>query len=108
MKAAWPSLMCQADGLMPSAAIRRAPPRPERDLLAQARLVVAAVQLGRDGAVLRPVLVDVGVEQVERDAAHLDAPGAQVERAGRHLQRDLERLAARVAHELECRGGAGR
>ena len=43
----------------------------EEDLLAQAVLGVAAVEAVGDRADLGRVLVDVGVEEVERDAAHL-------------------------------------
>ena len=47
---------------------------PEQDLLPDAHLQVAAVQLVRDVAVLRAVVRDVGVQQVERDAAHPAPP----------------------------------
>ena len=48
----------------------------QHHLLADAHVAVAAVQPGGDGAVLRRVLRDVGVEQIQRHAADLDAPDA--------------------------------
>jgi len=43
---------------------------------ANAQVVIAAVKPGRDLAIVRVVLRNVGVEQVQRDAADLDAPDA--------------------------------
>src|SRR6185436_18785045 len=63
--------------------------------------VVAAVELPRDPAVLRAVPLDVGVEQVERDAPDLRLPRAQVERRAREADLDLDRLAVRPDDELE-------
>ena len=46
----------------------------EDDLLAEAVLLVAAVEAVRDRNDLRRVLRHVRVEEIERDAAHVDAP----------------------------------
>ena len=68
-------------------------------LLAQAVLLVAAVEAGGDGA--RPVGVplDVGVEQEERDAADLDAARSARRTGSCGLSRTIsthQRLAVRV------------
>src|SRR5207247_3252388 len=49
------------------------------DLLADAHVVVAAVEPAGDRPVLGAVLRDVGVEQVQRHPADLDAPDARSE-----------------------------
>jgi hypothetical protein len=74
---------------------------PEHDLLPQAQLGVAAVELARDVAVLGPVDLDVRVEQIEVDAPDLHLPGAQHQVRAGQLQRDLERPALLVEHQLE-------
>ncbi len=50
------------------------PSDAEQDLLAQAVLGVAAVEPVGDAAALGVVLLDIGVEQVQPDAAHLGSP----------------------------------
>ena len=99
---------------------RRLAQRPQRadaadaedHFLADAHVHVAAVEAGRDRAVFRRVLRDVGVEQVERHAADLDAPDAELHLAAgeRHSdeqgravvadlrdQRQVEEVVFRVA-----------
>ena len=70
------------------------------DLLADAHLQVAAVELRGDGAVLGVVVGDVGVEQVE-----VDAPDGELPDLGEHLTAgqfdgDLERLAVVAAGDF--------
>src|SRR5262249_34090949 len=60
-------------------------------LLADAHVGVAAVELGGDAPVLGGVLWDVGIEQVERNAADLDAPDAGPDFAARERHTDQER-----------------
>ena len=49
-------------------------PDSQHDLLLDPRLLVAAVKLGRDLAIIGVVLGNVAIEQVKRDSADLDAP----------------------------------
>ena len=53
----------------------------EDDLLLDARLAVAAVQARRERAIPRGVLFEIGVEQVQLDAAQPDAPHGHEHRA---------------------------
>ena len=75
--AACPSFMWQTVGILPSARRARMPPMPSTISCWMRMSLVAAVELGGDAAVLGRVLRDVGVEQVERHAADLDAPDAE-------------------------------
>ena len=68
----------------------------EDDFLADAHLAVAAVEAGAELAVLGGVAVDVGVHQVDGDAADLDAPDLGVDRAAGQVDVDEDRLALRV------------
>ena len=72
--AAWPSLRCQTAGADPSAFSARTPPIAEDDFLLHARLAIAAVEARRQLAIPRRVLFEIGVEQVQLDAAEPDAP----------------------------------
>ncbi len=65
----------------------------EEDLLAQAVLGVAAVEAVGDAAQLGRVLVDVGVEEVQRDPTDLRLPDAGDERGAGEV--DLDALVAR-------------
>ena len=56
----------------------------EQDLLLEAVLDVAAVKGGGGVAVLLPVLIEVCVKEIERDAADIDAPDAGVEVTAGH------------------------
>src|SRR5439155_3373645 len=69
---------------------------PEHDLLLDPVLFVAAVKLGGDIAVVRLILRDVAIEQVERHPADLDAPDLGLYRAPGQRDRHEDRLAGRV------------
>ena len=74
----------------------------EHDLLADARVVIAAVERIGDVAVLRQdVLGDVGIQQVERDAADFDVPDLDERFAGGQLDRDLKILAGGILDGLD-------
>src|SRR3546814_10761685 len=70
----------------------------EEDLLAQAVLGVASVEAVGYAAHLRRVLVDVGVEQVQRDAPDLGLPDASHERRARQVDLDADAIAGRDGH----------
>ena len=72
----------------------------EDDLLADAHLAVAAVEAGAELAVLRGVAVDVGVHQVDGDAADLDAPDLGIDGAAGQVDVDQDRLALRVERRV--------
>ena len=82
-KAACPSLRWQTSGRRPSAPQQAPAADAEDDLLRQAQLRSAAVELAGDAAVGRRVGGIVAVEQVERHAPDLHLPGAQPDRAAR-------------------------
>src|SRR5579875_3952332 len=63
----------------------------QHHLLADAHVIVAAVEPGRDGAVFRCVLRDVGVQQIQRYPPDLDAPDADVDLAAREGDADGQR-----------------
>ena len=63
----------------------------QQDLLDHAHLLVADVELGGDQAVLGRVGLQVGVQQVERHPADLDAPDMDPEFPAAELQLDLQR-----------------
>ena len=66
----------------------------EQDLLADAHLAVAAVELVGDVAILRAGIgANVGVEQVERDAADLHPPDLRIDRVPARSHLDHQRLA---------------
>ena len=73
-KPAWPSLRWNTSGTLPRSRSTRRPADAEHDLLADALLGAAAVEAVAHQAVLVVVVVDVGVEQVERDATDLGLP----------------------------------
>src|SRR5215813_4046594 len=70
-------------------------------LLLQSHLGVAAVKLIGDVLIGRAVLLDVRVEQIERDAAHLRAPDLRGDIASRVLDLDDQRSALTVAFECQ-------
>ena len=70
----------------------------QQDLLLEAVLPVAAVEVVGDLAVLLEVGLEVGVEQVEVRAAHLAFPDARRERAAREGDGDRHPAAGVVAH----------
>src|SRR5205814_1583735 len=61
-----------------------------------AHVVIAAVEPGRDLAIVGVVGPDVGVKQIEGDAADLDAPDTGPYLAARHGRADEERRAVRL------------
>ncbi len=65
------------------------------------RLLIAAVEIARDLAILGSVLLDVRVEEIEIDPSDARAPRAERELAAGELQAHLHRLSARVADELQ-------
>ena len=74
----------------------------EHDLLADARIDIAAVERIGDIAILRQhVFRDVGVEQVERDAADVELPDLNEDVAGGQFDGDLEIVALGVLHGVE-------
>ena len=83
--AAWPSFMCEQATSKPSASTARRPPTPSRTSWRR-RLS----QLGR-------VLGDVGVEEDERDAADVDLPRGEAQRALGERDLQQERLAVLLA-----------
>ena len=69
----------------------------QNDLLPDTRVDVAAVQRVRDIAVLRQRVVrNIGVEQVERNAAHLQPPNLNEDVASWQTHGDLQILAGGV------------
>ena len=72
---------------------------PEHDLLADARIDVAAVKRIGDVAILRQyVLRNVGIQQVERDPSYIQFPHLDIHVAGGQLHRDFQVVALRVLH----------
>ncbi|MNS67621.1 hypothetical protein D3C72_1008770 [compost metagenome] len=65
----------------------------EDDLLGDAHVVVAAVELRAEAAVFGGVAVDVGVQEVDRDAADLDAPDLGEDGAAGQLDVDDDLVA---------------
>ena len=69
----------------------------EQDLLAEAVELVSAVELAGDAAQLGRVLGDVGVEEDERDAADVDLPRGEAQRALGERDLEEQRLAVLLA-----------
>ncbi len=70
----------------------------EHDLLVNALVIVAAVELIGDLAMLRRgVLRDVAIEQIELHAAHIDAPDFQEHFDAGEIDADQQFAAGRVA-----------
>ena len=78
-------------GLDPERAQRPHGADPEQPVLPEARERVALVQARGDPAVDRVVLVELGVEEVERDAADLDAPDVERDLAPGERERQPQR-----------------
>ena len=78
MNPAWPSFMWKTCGCRPSARRARTPPTPSTISWRMRSSDAAAVEAVAGETVDVVVLVDVGVEQVELDAAHLGQPQAGV------------------------------
>jgi len=73
----------------------------QHDLLADAVLLVAAVELVGDVLDVRRVLGDVRVEEVERHPAHLRAPDLQQSTPPGEVDLDAHRLLLAVGRELD-------
>ena len=82
------------------------PPMPSSDLLADALLEAAAVEAVGDEPVLVVVLLDVGVEQVQRDASDLrPATGGRSTGAPAMLDADARRRAPAHGHRPRVEAG---
>ena len=74
----------------------------EHDLLADAGIDIAAVERIGDIAILRQnIFGDVGIEQIERDAAHVEPPDLNVDLAGGQPDGDLKVLPGGVLNGHE-------
>ncbi len=73
----------------------------ERDLLAEAHLLIAAVQFAGDVLIRRRVRRIAGIEQVESGPPDLDLPGAQPEGGSRRRDFDPDPRAIRPAHRRD-------
>src|ERR1019366_6538154 len=69
---------------------------PEDDLLLETELAVAAVQRTGDLAVRLGILRNVGVEQVQRNSAHLRFPNPRIGQTSGKLNRNGERVVPNV------------
>ena len=74
----------------------------QHDLLPQAHVRIAAIELVRDVAVLgkRRVLRNVGVQQQQAHASHIQPPHLDVHRAPRRMHLDADLRSRRVARRL--------
>ena len=89
--------MWKTVGLTFSASSARTPPMPRTISCLMRSSVPAAVQPGGDVAVGRGVLREVGVEQVERDAADVRLPDFAEDRVVRQIDAHVHRRAVGVA-----------
>ena len=80
--------------LDPERAERCHPANSEHHFLAHAHFEIAAVKLGCDPAIVRVVLRDVGVEQIEIDATDAQPPELRPDFAIEKLNRDEQLLVA--------------
>ena len=104
-KPAWPSLVWNTCASIAERVEGPHPADAEEDLLAQAVLGVAAVEAVGDRADVGRVLVDVGVEQVERDAADLGLPDPGDEGLAGQVDLDPHVLARREGHRVRVEVG---
>ena len=88
---------------MPMALSTRTPPMPRMISCCSARVAVAAVQPRRQLAIPRRVLFEIGVEQVELDAADADAPDGDEHRAVAERHRGDAGLPSGVMRRLDRR-----
>ena len=72
----------------------------QQDFLTNSHFGVAAVENGSDLAVSALVLLDVGIEQIERDPSDIDRPDLGVDRPVRTGHLDDERSSGRCRHQL--------
>ena len=73
----------------------------EDHFLAHPRGLIPAVQAMGDVTIRGDVLGAIGVEQIDRNAAHLRLPQPRDDLAPGDAHRDLEPLARRIAHRLD-------
>ena len=106
MNAACPSLACQTAGALPRARSTRTPPTPRIHSWRSRWIGPPAYSLPAEFAVLGVVRFEVGVEQVDRDPAHVHPPGADVDGAAERLDHREPRLAA--GPDLADQRGRGR
>ena len=97
------ALVHMVDGRLDAHSLQRAiTADAQQDFLADAEVLIAAVQLVRDVAILRArVLRDVGIEQIERRAPHVGPPDARVDRAAGEIDADREWRAVRRADRVQ-------
>src|SRR5262249_51962837 len=69
----------------------------ENDLLLDARVLIAAVELRRNRPIFRPILRNVRIEQVEWNAPDLDAPDAKQHLAAGQRCGDQRRIARGIS-----------
>ena len=87
------------------------PANAENNLLPDARVVIATVELIGDGPVFRSrVLGNVGIEQNELHAAHVQKPDLDLHRTGGHVHRNANLLTCGVhggqnGERVEIAGG---
>jgi len=99
MKAEWPSFIWKISGCSAcgsTARSSRAPPMPSTISWRYARVLVAAVQVAGDPAVVLAILEEVGVQQVERHAADLRPPDLGLHGPAREGHADAQGRAGRV------------
>ena len=89
-KPAWPSLVWNTVGLEAEGAQGAHAADAEHDLLAQAVVLVAAVEAVGDGDAVGGVALDVGVEHVELDAADVGPPHVGLDRIAGEVDRHLD------------------
>ena len=81
------------------------PPHPEEDLLLDPRPRFGAVEALRDLPVLGGVPRDIGVQEVKRDAPHLDLPDVGEEGPAGQVQGDLHGVPPVVLDDLHRHAG---
>ena len=77
----------------------------EQNLLFETIFDIAAVQGGRHAAILLPVLIEVGIKEIERYATDIHAPDAGVEVTAGHRHADHEPVAILVLVGLDGQFG---
>ena len=93
--AEWPSFMWQMVGCLTEGPQGADAADAQDHFLPDAHVVVAAVEAVGDLAVFGAVLRDIGVEQIKRHPADLDAPDPAPDFAARERHVDQERLTVR-------------
>ena len=99
-KPAWPSLVWNTWASIPSAVERPDAADAEQDLLPEPVLDVAAVEAVGDRPELGVVLLDVGVEEVERHPPDVGPPHPGRQRCAGKIDGDGDALAERHGHAV--------